>query len=730
MESLDRKRSPPFLELSQLTVQALQHSQSQAQLDFGNVLTLWTTLIKSSDVIKNGKRLENISWRVVNRNILLKNDFNRNDFSALIQISSGKVEHPITKARKHLKQALSSESSRTKSAASVKTDQGRKEITTNVPDSGQNSEDERPLDESKKLTQRNLHHQQSLIHKTPDKARRSRGHMFFIENTPSPEAEGGSSKSPPSPKVRSLFDHPVNDGKPPIESAQKPKPRHIERDRSLERLNQQHALYGTSKSNTALHSPQSETQKSQMSLFDNKSGKQAVTKQHIMFSSDEEISDGSDWSSMSGDSDLDDDDEGEEEQLNFSKTNIQKPAERPQMKRSLLSGLFLDKMGNEVSEKSRENSRPKSRSPSLVVSPSLGSVDHPEMSRASTSAFNVNASADVVTSPTEKTRSLAQRNITSSPVPPTDHQRPTMTRNNSSNNPHLVSKSAISLASFLASNRRPHATASEVHNGHYDRHHESNAPPTAATLLPTALSTHMFLPTMNLHRQSRVRDTKSSTHSHLVPKPTAKTQLDDRSRQASRGRSDGQDNDKEFEEAISVSSSVKSIEIPGSLTRSRTHSRTHSHRDSPVHHPSRPGLENRGSSYLTKVSPAVTTREMLTKELPSNLVESINNENKLIHASSTNLSELSSHARLHNYIHTNQSSTATLMNGIVTADENSSSESEPSNNIIANGIMGNKLRLLTTDTQSAPFIDDEHLAYNQDKDDDWEDNLNYHARGW
>ncbi|KAG7831966.1 hypothetical protein KL920_000301 [Ogataea angusta] len=726
MESLDRKRSPPFLELSQLTVQALQHSQSQAQLDFGNVLTLWTTLIKSSDVIKNGKRLENISWRVVNRNILLKNDFNKNDFSALIQISSGKVEHPITKARKHSKQAFSSETSRTKSPASVETEQSTKEITTNVSDSEQISEDERHSDESKKLTQKNLHHQQSLIHKTPDKAKQSRGHMFFIENTPSPEAEGGSSKSPPSPKVKSLFSQPVNDEKPPTESPQKPAPRHIECDRSLERLNQQHALYGTSKTNTAVHSPQSETQRSQVSLFDNKAGKQAVTKQHIMFSSDDEISDGSDWSSMSGDSDLDDDDEGEEEQLNFSKTNIQKPAERPQMKRSLLSGLFLDKMGNEVSEKSRENCRPKSKSPGLVVSPSFGPVDRPETSRASTSAFKVNALADVVTSPTEKTKSLAQRKMASSPVPTADHQRPTMTRDNSSNNPHLFSKSAISLASFLANNRRPHATASEVHNGHYDRHHESNAPPTAATLLPTALSTHMFLPTMNLHRQSRVRDTKPSTHSPLVPKPTAKSHPDDKIRQASRGRSVGEDNDKNFEEAVSVSSSVKSIEIPGSLTRSRTHS----HRDSPVHHPSRPGLENRGSSYLTRVSPAVTTREMLTKELPSNLVESINNENKLIHASSTNLSELSNHARLHNYIHTNQSSTATLMNGIVTADEDSSSESEPSNNIIANGIMGNKLKLLTTDTQNAPFIDDDHLAYNQDRDDDWEDNLNYHARGW
>ncbi|KAG7750440.1 hypothetical protein KL929_000283 [Ogataea haglerorum] len=725
MESLDRKRSPPFLELSQLTVQALQRSQSQAQLDFGNVLTLWTTLIKSSDVIKNGKRLENISWRVVNRNILLKNDFNKSDFSALIQISSGKVEHPITKGRKHSKQALSSETSRTKSPVSVETDQGTKEITTNVSDSEQNSDDERHLDESKKLTQKNLHHQQSLIHKTPHKTRQSRGHMFFIENTPSPEAEGGSSKSPPSPKVRSLFNQPVNDGKPPLESPQKTKPQHIERDRSLERLNQQHALYGTSKTNTAVHSPQSETQRSQVSLFDNKPGKQAVTKQHIMFSSDDEISDGSDWSSMSGDSDLDDDDEGEE-QLNFSKTNIQKPTEKPQMKRSLLSGLFLDKMGNEVSEKSHENGRPKSKSPGLVVSPSLGAVDRPEMSRASTSAFNVNALADVVMSPTETTKSFAQRKITSSPVPSTDHQRPPVTRNNSSNNPHLVSKSAISLASFLANNRRPHATANEIHNGHYDRHHESNAPPTAATLLPTALSTHMFLPTMNLHRQSRARDTKPSTHSPLVPKTTAKTHPNDKNSHASRGGSVGKDNDKDSEEVVSISSSVKSIEIPGSLAPSRTHS----HRGSPVHHPSRPGLENRGSFYFTKVSTAITTREMLTKELPSNLVESINNENKLIHASSTNLSELSNHARLHNNIHTNQSSTATLMNGIVTADEESSSESEPSNNIIANGIMGNKLRLLTTDTPNAPFIDDDHLAYDQDRDDDWEDNLNYHARGW
>lgn len=99
----------------------------------------------------------------------------------------------------------------------------------------------------------------------------------------------------------------------------------------------------------------------------------------------------------------------------------------------------------------------------------------------------------------------------------------------------LVSKSAINLASYFANSRRPQQNQqstdnqppnknqnfangntastnsllgnvssgipSSRHPNYYDKHHVSHAPATASTLLPTALSTHMFLPTINHHQQ-------------------------------------------------------------------------------------------------------------------------------------------------------------------------------------------------------------------------------------
>ncbi|KAH3683725.1 hypothetical protein WICPIJ_005303, partial [Wickerhamomyces pijperi] len=123
-------------------------------------------------------------------------------------------------------------------------------------------------------------------------------------------------------------------------------------------------------------------------LFDKNNSKQDYAQQKILFSSDDEFSDGSDWSSMSGDSDFDDDDI-EEEHLDFNKTDVHKNPENPTIKRSLLSGLFLDKM-----DSSQESSEPKKpKSPRHVVSPVFPPskpTDRPDLSKASISSTNVN----------------------------------------------------------------------------------------------------------------------------------------------------------------------------------------------------------------------------------------------------------------------------------------------------------------------------------------------------
>lgn len=81
-----RKRTRPFLQMSNQTINYIEHAEP---LEFDNVVTFWTTLTKVSDVVQNGKRLENISWRLVNRKLLLRNELTKNDFSTIVDVSKG-----------------------------------------------------------------------------------------------------------------------------------------------------------------------------------------------------------------------------------------------------------------------------------------------------------------------------------------------------------------------------------------------------------------------------------------------------------------------------------------------------------------------------------------------------------------------------------------------------------------------------------------------------------------
>ncbi|TID29282.1 hypothetical protein CANINC_002078 [Pichia inconspicua] len=91
-----RCRPKPFLEISastkeyigfQLKGQAINENVNKVKFD--NIVTIWTTLTKASDFIENGKRLENISWRLVNRKLLLKNDLSYKDVSTVIEVAKG-----------------------------------------------------------------------------------------------------------------------------------------------------------------------------------------------------------------------------------------------------------------------------------------------------------------------------------------------------------------------------------------------------------------------------------------------------------------------------------------------------------------------------------------------------------------------------------------------------------------------------------------------------------------
>lgn len=157
--------------------------------------------------------------------------------------------------------------------------------------------------------------------------------------------------------------------------------------------------------------------------------------------------DDDDWSSLSEE---DEDDESKifDSKLQFSKQNVTTDDEssRPTLKRSLLSGLFLDELGKEK-VKERENESHKGFK---------GEIKNND-DRSSNAGKQVN---------------------------------------------------------------RINMTHGDVQNqgskGLYDSHHRSNAPPTAATLLPTALSTHIFLPTKNFQTfQSTQRQQYAGQKTHV-----------------------------------------------------------------------------------------------------------------------------------------------------------------------------------------------------------------------
>lgn len=100
----------------------------------------------------------------------------------------------------------------------------------------------------------------------------------------------------------------------------------------------------------------------------------------------------------------------------------------------------------------------------------------------------------------------------------------------------------------------------------YDSHHRSNAPMTAATLLPTALSTHMFLPTKNIKTFQDVQRHQYNVHkTNRVELTHTKLALtrDNIAKFTSNHDSSNKNNDNASEYASSIKTSTSSIDIPG-----------------------------------------------------------------------------------------------------------------------------------------------------------------------
>ncbi|QPG75645.1 hypothetical protein FOA43_003002 [Brettanomyces nanus] len=818
--------APPFLELSHSTIAMLQHQQNTNTtnnldktpvIDLDNVLTLWTTLANSAEFIRNGRRLENISWRVVNRSLLLDQSFNYNEFSTLLNIS-----------------------------------------TSDSTGNGQ------------PLTQRNL----QRMERRRNQRQPTKNGIFYIKDSPSPDAcsvepsqlVNQKIKMNGQQRIQEMTDRPsdlvhpsqrtslfsrVHPPEEPLVANHTLKPKQgPSDDLQMRHLYQQQLKYNGGNP----HSPKSDTQQSQISLFATAKRPQA---EKIMFSPSDDSSDGSDWSSMSDDSDfdVDNDEEGitdgrsrhHDGSLLFQKKEVgpshldstpsTESLSSPQngLRKSLLSGLFLNgkranapalstpinqrqqrQIQQQRQQQPREQQQPQHlSSPKLLYSNGSPDSNHPTVRHVNSSDLSnvpkrATASKITVTtivskfSPPNNPRDLLRRHASSSSVVPV---APVATVTSVASvapvapvapissvspvTPAAHTKSAVSLAAFFFNNRRPHVPAHgdvsshvapnsaadlNLDSGHYDRFHQSNAPPTATTLLPTALATHMFLPTMSLRQQARAKYGEPNWIRHRQERQRL---LHDREYSF--------DGNEDSEYSSSVRTNTSSIDIPGSVLRThlRVPSEKHSLNDQSLPsqrrqprqaspHSERPMLGKCSSSSASRMSPKSTRIEMLSKELPLRLMDSINNENKLLF-SKTSKEEGRLLTRLKRVNNGNETVYDSDLDGRENApvdkktsnsdekDERNKGEdndddcnAENESNIIADGIMGNKLKLFHVRERNRQnrvgspllfnedgFVNDqlvtsvlEHTDGNHDNNNnkmknEWDDdNLNYHARGW
>lgn len=614
-------------------------------------------------------------------------------------------------------------------------------------------------------------------------------------------------------------------------------------------------------------SPKSDTQKSQVSLF---GPPRRIEPQEIDFSSSDDSSDDSGWSSLSDDSEFDDDDVvRQSDRLLFEKkalgpshyetgggvgtggtgqpgTGSSPAVPSAPGRKSLLSGLFLGgrranapALNTPMNQRQREKRIREMREESMEERKRVQNEQQSEMKKGTTpegtegteGTHQSNMQKKQIhqnhmhptppqTSPKlvyanegfpdgrhskvghglptglPNSRATARASAVTTAVPkfaPPENARELLKRHSETG-----PKSAISLASFFTAGRNSQhpepgrtARASAIEPSRYDLHHHSNAPPTASTLLPTALATHMFLPTMSLRQQARAR--------HREPNQLKLAALSHR-----RAASPPSGNSSRSDLAAgpsSVKTNTSSIDIPGSQKRAAGYLPDTQERSSSG------ASARRSNSSASRMSAKSTRLEMLSKELPLKLMDSIKNENRLLYGRAyddfdsshrsrsrdgrravqegTTVARAGSHAEQSEARQKGQQAEAaektTLQKGDLESendddedDDNDNvndndNDNEANSNIIADGIMGNKLKFLHSHRTGmhkalsdfsakcnglhrckntlAPdllfsddgYVDDRLIRLkaqvngfvSRRDDEDWDaDDLSYHARGW
>lgn len=415
------------------------------RLDLFDSLDLYITLIKNNKSIENGERLKNLSWRIINK--------------SLININRSKKREGVKNIYYILNPQSQSQQQLLRPSKNIQTNQKQNSTTSLFPKSKFKS----TTTLSPNVIQRYQSHT-NIIKKKEDPENvvkgfdtntiitrkisnstilnrssshsKLNGNTFYIEKTPTPDNSGNNSDNNLSNKI-------------------------ISRTESL--------FANNNNNNSNLRNTQS-------SLF--------------LSSEDEE----SDWNTLSDDDEDDDDDDDDElyddeeeeryyrkqwdkllfaknlppqqksngSSLSSSNNSFATQSSSHEVKKSLLSGLFLNTQGN-TSTTTTNNNTPLSSS--HILQP------HPISSVSSTAI-----SATPIPLPTLETQPINA--IGSVPQ----------------NNNTLKTKSG-----FTRSSRE--SFSSIVPESIRQRFFtESNAPPSAQTILPTALSTHMFLPN-NIHQQ-------------------------------------------------------------------------------------------------------------------------------------------------------------------------------------------------------------------------------------
>ncbi|CDR40164.1 CYFA0S04e04962g1_1 [Cyberlindnera fabianii] len=451
--------------------------------------------------------------------------------------------------------------------------------------------------------------------------------MFFIESSPSPTEQPKFIETHAS-KIASF---------PEIQNHQAPTQPHGHHQQqhhhhhNNSHPHQQHT--GRQKSNSSTKSsrspppPQSRSKPaaSNTSLFQGK-----IPVREIMFSSDDSLSEESDWSSVSEDMDTDDEEAARQLDEQLRQPAFKKRDEnvtKPQIKRSLLSGLFLNEMQPEPVKATPA-------APNVTATTTVskaGTSDGHELSSSLSSAqiqikprsqaTKANDKGPLELNTTGPHAEISTSNINVPGTVNEPHEISSLkekleSTQEASHTPlsssfTQIAKSALNLTNYFASHRKNSFSSIASDRTRVRFKHESRAPPTASTLLPTALSTHMFLPNAHQRAKSRLASVVESDASSGVP-----------STDISRKNSDTDAPILHSDEK--VVKPIKSPTVPIKTHRIRVDIQDdepvveHMHQDRGLG-----GLHHHTNNISRKLSPKTTRKQMLATELSDSLRKSI-----------------------------------------------------------------------------------------------------------